>query len=198
GEFDVGVSGVEDRPAGRTTHAATIPYYEFHEVLTVRAEDRDKFRTMADLRGQRVGTLGGTMAYDFLLTQPVQTVTYDDDVHPYSDLRQGRLDAVLLDNIIAARRMPSIPGLFIERQPVATGHYIVVLARSNTGLRDHINNVLKARMRDGTLERIYRKWNIWDAYQAPFFRATLSGGQAPAAVRTAEGGRSALVLAYIP
>ena len=53
-------------------------------------------------------------------------------------------------------------------------------------------------MRDGTLERIYRKWNIWDAYQAPFFRATLSGGQAPAAVRTAEGGRSPLVLAYIP
>ena len=56
GDFDVGMSGVEDTPARRATHAATIPYYEFHEVLTVRAEDRDKFRTMADLRGQRVGT----------------------------------------------------------------------------------------------------------------------------------------------
>ena len=128
----------------------------------------------------------------------MQTVTYDDDVHPYSDLRQGRLDAVLLDNIIAARRMPSIPGLFIEPQPVATGHYIVVLARSNTRLRDRINDVLKARMRDGTLERIYRKWNIWDAYQPAFFRTTLSAGQPPAAVRTAEAGRAPLVLAYIP
>src|SRR5262249_21743988 len=155
----------EDIPARRAMHAATIPYYEFHEVLAVRAEDRNRFRTIADLRGHRVGTLGGTMAYDYLLRQPVQTVTYDDDVHPYSDLRQGRLDAVLLDNIIAARRMSSIPGLFIEPQPVATGHYIVVLARSNAALRDRINAVLRARMRDGTLERIYRKWNIWDGYQ---------------------------------
>ncbi|HYS52556.1 MAG TPA: ABC transporter substrate-binding protein/permease [Thermoanaerobaculia bacterium] len=195
GDFEVGMSGVEDIPARRATHAATVPYYEFHEVLTVRAEDRNKYRTMSDLRGHRVGTLGGTMAYDFLLTQPVQTVTYDDDVHPYSDLRQGRLDAVLLDNIIAARRMPSIPGLFIEPQPVATGHYIVVLARANTAMRDRINDVLEARMRDGTLERIYRKWGIWDSYQPAFFQRVL-GGAPPAALRAGAG--APLVLSYIP
>jgi len=197
GDFDVGMSGVEDIPARRATHSATIPYYEFHEVLTVRAGDRDKFRTMTDLRGHRVGTLGGTMAYDFLLTQPVQAVTYDDDVHPYSDLRQGRLDAVLLDNIIAARRMPSIPGLFVEPQPVATGHYIAVLARSNSALRDRINDVLKARMRDGTLERIYRKWNIWDGYQPAFFQATLSGAPPTSAAAAGVSG-APLVLSYIP
>src|SRR6058998_2562097 len=39
GDFDVGMSGVEDTPARRAAHAVSIPYYEFHEVLTVRAED---------------------------------------------------------------------------------------------------------------------------------------------------------------
>ena len=128
-------------------------------------------------------------------------VTYDDDVHPYSDLRQGRVDAVLLDNIIAARRLRTISGLFMQPQPVATGHYVAVLARSNTALRDGIDGVLKARMRDGTLERIYRKWGIWDSYQPQFFVSVLSGGQPPTAVRTAEGGRppqSSTVLAYLP
>jgi polar amino acid transport system substrate-binding protein len=198
GDFDLGMSGVEDTPARRAAHAATIPYYEFHEVLTVRLEDRSRYRTMSDLRGHRVGTLGGTIAYEYLKNQPVTLITYDDDVHPYSDLRQGRLDAVLLDNIIAARRIHSISGLFVEPEPVAKGHYIVVLAHSNTALRDRVNEVLKARMRDGTLERIYRKWGIWDGYQPVFFQATLSGGQPPTAVRTAEGGRPPLVLAYMP
>ncbi|MDQ6802939.1 MAG: ABC transporter substrate-binding protein/permease [Acidobacteriota bacterium] len=198
GDFDLGMSGVEDIPARRAAHAATIPYYEFHEVLTVRAEDRMRFRTMAELRGHRVGTLSGTMAYDFLKSQPVMVVSYDDDVHPYSDLRQGRVDAVLLDNIIAARRVRSISGLFTQPQPVATGHYIAVLARTNTVLRDRVNDVLKARMRDGTLERIYRNWGIWDAYQPAFFQSALNAAPAVRPLRVTETGGVPLILRYIP
>ena len=59
GDFDIGMSGVEDTPARRRMLAATIPYFEFHEVLTMRAEDRGKFSSLAALRGRRVGTLGG-------------------------------------------------------------------------------------------------------------------------------------------
>ena len=76
GDFDLGMSGVEDTPARRATHAVSIPYYEFHEVLTVRGEDRDRYRTIGDLRGHRVGTLVGTMAYDFLKDQPLTLITY--------------------------------------------------------------------------------------------------------------------------
>ena len=47
--------------------APTIPYYEFREVLSVRDADATRFRTLADLRGRRVGTLGGTIAYEILL-----------------------------------------------------------------------------------------------------------------------------------
>jgi len=40
GDFEIGMSGVEDTPARRRMFAATIPYFEFHEVLTVRIEDQ--------------------------------------------------------------------------------------------------------------------------------------------------------------
>jgi polar amino acid transport system substrate-binding protein len=207
GDFEIGMSGVEDTPARRRMLAATIPYFEFHEVLTMRMEDRGKFSTLAELRGRRVGTLGGTIAYERLLaaekTDGIFVVSYDDDVHPYADLRAGRLDAVLLDNIIAARSMRRIPGLYTESQPVATGHYIGVLATGNTALRDRINEILRARMRDGTLERIYRKWNIWDSYQPAFFAGVL-GAQAPAkkagegAIAVAGQDRLEVVLRYVP
>src|SRR4029453_2309276 len=67
GDFDIGLSGIEDTPARRAALAVTVPYYEFREVLTVRDSDRGQFRTLADLRGRRVATLAGTMAYDLLL-----------------------------------------------------------------------------------------------------------------------------------
>jgi polar amino acid transport system substrate-binding protein len=204
GDFEIGMSGVEDTPARRRMLAATIPYFEFHEVLTMRAEDRGKFSTLAALRGRRVGTLGGTIAYERLLaaekSDGVIVVSYDDDVHPYADLRAGRLDAVLLDNIIAVRSMRRVPGLWTESQPVATGHYIGVLATGNTKLRDQIDEVLHARMRDGTLERIYRKWGIWDSYQPAFFASALSADAG--AKKTSEGSGPIknldVVLRYIP
>src|SRR6476659_10449862 len=63
GDFEIGMSGVEDTPARRRMLAATIPYFEVNDVLTMSAEDRGKFSNFAALRGRRVGTLGGTIAY---------------------------------------------------------------------------------------------------------------------------------------
>ena len=67
GDADIGLSGIEDTPARRATLAVTVPYYEFREVLTVRTGDAGRLRTLADLAGRRVGTLGGTIAYEILL-----------------------------------------------------------------------------------------------------------------------------------
>lgn len=207
GDFDLGLSGVEDTPARRAALATSIPYYLFTETLTVREADRGKFDDLEDLRGRRVGTLGGTIAYEILLeaekSHGITAVSYDDDVHPYEDVANGRLDAVLLDNIIAARAMRRTPGLFTHfDKPLARGHYVIVAARENTKLRDQVDEVLRARMRDGTLERIYRKWGIWDEFQQPFFAAVLQAGSAtpsehhPAPAYTPKSGSP--LLRYLP
>ena len=67
GDFDIGLSGIEDSPARQSRLAVTIPYYQFREVLTVRDGDAATFRTLSDLRGRRVATLGATLAYDLLV-----------------------------------------------------------------------------------------------------------------------------------
>jgi len=206
GDFDIGMSGVEDTPARRAALAATIPYYEFTETITVRERDRERFKSLEDLRGRRVGTLGGTVAYEQLLeaqkTLGIVAVSYDDDVHPYEDVVAGRLDAVLLDNIIAARAMRRTPGLYTHYdRPVATGHYVAVLAPGNAALRDRVNEILKARMRDGTLERIYRKWEIWDQFQPKFFARVLASDVSaqPRNRATAQPpSRMQAVLRYLP
>ena len=184
-DFEIGLSGVEDTPARRAEHAVTIPYFEFREVLAVRSGDLARFRTLGDLKGRRVGTLAGTIAYETLLahreSDGLQVVSYDDDVHPYTDLAEGRLDAVLLDNIIAARSLKRVPGLAVEPEGVSTGRYVGVLARRNAALRDRIDAILRQAMRDGTLEGIYRRWNIWDDSEKAFLEKEGSSVPAPPA-----------------
>ena len=206
GDFDIGMSGVEDTPARRAMLAVTIPYFEFREVLTVRERDRARFRDLADLRGRRVGTLGATIAYDTLLAARgrfgILPISYDDDVHPYTDLAEGRLDAVLLDHVIAARSLKRVAGLAIQPSTVATGHYVGVLARGKEALRERVDEILKARMRDGTLERIYRRWGIWDDGQADFFARALStaGPEPPVSRASVPASASAwtVALRYVP
>jgi len=180
GDFDIGMSGVEDTPGRRARFATTIPYFEFREVLTVRAADADRLRSLGDLEARRVGTLGSTIAYNLLRDAATRyglvSVSYDDDVHPYTDLANGRLDGVVLDHVIAARAMRRVSGLVTHPEAIATGRYIGVLAPGNEALRDRINDVLLARMRDGTLERIFRDWDVWDADQARFQRRVLAAG----------------------
>jgi len=199
GDFDLGMSGLEDRPELRAQHAVSIPYYEFREVLAVRPADRDRFKTLADLAGHRVGTLGSTQAYQILLDESAKSrlvpISYDDDVHPYADLVAGRLDAVLLDNIIAERSLRRAGGFVIQDKPVAIGHYVAVFARRQTALRDSANAILLARMRDGSLEKSFRAWNVWDDTQAAYFARTSSDSSAVVAQKVT-GSQSIAV--YLP
>jgi polar amino acid transport system substrate-binding protein len=184
GDFDIGLSGIEDTPARQARLAVTIPYYEFRELLTIRRADAGRFTSLADLRGRRVATLGATLAYDMLLAAQsehgVVPVTYEDDVHPYSDLALGRVDAVLLDQVLADRGVKRNPTLTNTEHEVGIGHYVGVLAPGNARLRDRINEILRAAMRDGRLESIFRRWGMWNDDQ-PRLYMRLIGEQSPPA-----------------
>ena len=173
GDFDIGLSGLEDTPARRARLAVTIPYYEFREILTVREADAARFRTLADLAGRRVATLGATLAYDLLVEAQAEhgivPVTYEDDVHPYSDLSLGRVDAVLLDEVLAERGVRRNPGLFNQSTDVGAGSYVGILAPENAALRDRMNEILREARRDGRLEAIFRRWNMWNDDQARLY-----------------------------
>src|SRR5439155_9056131 len=87
----------------------------------------------------------------------------------------GRVDAVLLDNVLADRRRRFISGFTIQPESVAIGHYVGVLSAANAGVRDACNDILLASMRDGTLERIFRKWNVWNEDQPRLYARLLAG-----------------------
>ncbi len=198
GDFDVGMSGLEDSNELRARFAVSMPYFEFRTVLAVRPADTARYRTLKDLAGRRVGTLGTTQAYRILLESAarggVVPVSYDDDVHPYEDLVAGRLDAVLLDHVIAERSLRRTGGFVIQPVPVAVGHYVAVLARRDSLLRDSVDAILRARMRDGSIERTLRTWSVWDTAQARYAAAVVGASSR----RVVPVSNAADIRSYVP
>ena len=99
-------------------------------------------------------------------------------MHPYRDLVIGRVDAVLLDNVLAERAMRRA-----GRAVTAAGRRgdrattSACWRPANAALRDRVDAILRAAMRDGTLERIFRKWHVWNDDQPALFARVLGAAR---------------------
>ena len=179
GDFDIGLSGIEDNAGRRARLSVTVPYYEFREVLTVRSADAARYRSLADLRGRRVATLGATGAQEILerarQEHGIEPVVYEDDVHPYTDLGVGRVDAVLLDAVLAERGVRRNPALTNQPADMGAGHYVGILASRDTALRDRVDALLRDAMRDGRLQAIFTRWGMWNEDQPRLYARVLAG-----------------------
>ena len=107
-------------------------------------------------------------------------MSYDDDVHPYSDLVLGRVDAVLLDNVLAERRRRFMPGFHDPASRQSRSATTSASSRHRTPpCATRCNEILRGAMRDGSLERIFRKWNVWNDDQPPLHARLLAGDTCP-------------------
>jgi len=164
GDFDMIMNGLEVTPARRSRVAFTRPYYAFSETLVVRRNE-SAVHDLDDLRGRRVGTLNGSLAYDLLRRRPeIETVLYEGVEEPYIDLEQGRVDAVLLDNIIADRYGLVRPDLRAAAT-VGGGVYAIAVRPGEPALLQAIDGALAGMIADGELRAILERWHLWDARQ---------------------------------
>jgi polar amino acid transport system substrate-binding protein len=75
-----------------------------------------------------------------------------------------------------------VPGYTVLPDSVAVSHYVGVMAPRHAAERDAVNEVLESAMRDGTLERIFRKWNVWNDDQPALYEQILAGTPVPPVV----------------
>jgi polar amino acid transport system substrate-binding protein len=62
---------------------------------------------------------------------------------------------------------------------VGVGHYVGILAPERAALRDQMNEILRQAMRDGRLEAIFRKWNMWNEDQTALYARLVTDNQTP-------------------
>lgn len=164
GDFDIALNGIEVTQARLARVDFTRPYYVFGARLMVRRDDPRSATTTAALTGRRVGTLANSFAFD-LLRDVAEPVVYEGVLEPYRDLRSGRLDAVLLDDVIASRYGEPDPALRVVGD-LAEGHYAIAVRPADEDLRAALDESLGRLVADGELRRILARHGLENARQA--------------------------------
>jgi polar amino acid transport system substrate-binding protein len=164
GDVDVALNGLEDTPERRARLRLSRPYFVYREILAVPRGS--PHRTLDDLRGKRVATINQTYAYEILRDRPVETALYEGQQEPYFDLQEGRVDAVLLDHVIADRYGCPLAGIECLPGEVARGTYVVGMRRADEALARAVDDALGAMFSEGELRRILERWNLWDEAQS--------------------------------
>jgi polar amino acid transport system substrate-binding protein len=187
GEFDVIVNGLEPTEDRARAILFSKPYYIFQLQLTVR-KNETRIGKLEDCKNRVVGTLGNTAASRVMAKEGIPFKGYADPVGAYRDLELGRVDAVLMDVPMEMFYARDNPRLKAAGEPVHPGAYVVGLRKGDEALKAEVDAAIDRIMRDGSLERILRKWKLWDEAQAKL--------EASAKTDAAEGEKKPEEVAY--
>jgi polar amino acid transport system substrate-binding protein len=164
GTFDVIMNGLEVTESRIGRVLFTQPYYVFAERLMARRDDATVTTDLISLKGRKVGTLSNSLAFEMLRREPVETVAYEGTEEPYADLVNARTDAVLLDDIIAARYGMPKKELRVVGD-LRDGYYAIALRPADADLKEALDGAFAKIAASGELQKILEKNRLWNGRQ---------------------------------
>jgi len=165
GNFDIILNGLEITPANRQRVAMSNPYYVYAQQIVTR-KDTPGLERLEDLKGKRAGALSYSVAQRLLQQAGgVDTRIYPGNVEALRDLKAERIDAVLMDLPIATYYAKPDPAVKLTGPSFAPGYYGIGVRKQDASLLAAINQAISELALDQTLERIYRKYGVWDERQ---------------------------------
>jgi polar amino acid transport system substrate-binding protein len=163
GDVDVIWSGLSIVPERQQQMIFSKPYLESRQALVVAKGS--KVRGKADLAGKKVGHQFGSSSERALRADPktVNTLTeisaYPNNQRALDDLAAGRVDAVVMDEVAARYIISRKQGVFvILADDFGTEQYGIGFRKGDIAFRDAVDKVLDEMKKDGTVDRVARKW----------------------------------------
>ena len=140
----------------------TKPYLKNSQVVAVLADS--ELAKLDDLEGKVIGLQSLSSASDALNANPiaskVKTITeFSDNVLALNDLKTGRLDAVVIDEVVINYYMTQQPNTFkVLDESLAPEEYGVGVRKDDQELLDKLQKALDEMNEDGTAAEISQKW----------------------------------------
>ena len=141
------------------------PYMDNRQIIFVK-KGATGITDEQSLAGKTVGTQSASTAEeyidgsDFFKNKVKEVKKYSDFVSAFMDLENGRVDAVIGDEIVGRYYMSKHPDT-IDAVDVAVGpvsQFGIAFAKDNQKLRDDVQKVLDEMVKDGTVAKISEKW----------------------------------------
>jgi polar amino acid transport system substrate-binding protein len=158
GQFDVAAAASTITPGREKTVDFTDPYYEAQQALLV--EEGSDIQSVDDLSGAIVGAQDGTTGETYANdeTDASEVRGFPEGPNAISALVTGQVEAVIIDQPIAADAVEKQGGLEIAEEITTNELYGFPVAPENDALREAMNEALATLKEDGTIDELYDKY----------------------------------------
>lgn len=161
GQVDIAMAAISVTPERQQIVSFTNLYYVGQDAALVRSNFQGAIRSATDLAGKRVAVQRGTTyqqwaqenAVDKGVISQEQLVTYQDANAMVRDLRNGKVDVVLMGLLPAQEQDSRFPDLKIAGENF-NKQRMAIAARQGSTLIDQLNIALLATQKDGTFARL--------------------------------------------
>lgn len=140
----------------------TKPYLENAQVVITLKDS--EIKALSDLAGKEVGIQSLSSALDALNANPVKdevkkVIEFPDNVLALTDLKIGRVDAVVIDKVVAEYYMTKETDTFVlVEESLAPELYGVGVKKGNEALLEKLQAALDTMNEDGKAAEISTKW----------------------------------------
>ncbi len=159
GKIDIAIAGMTISEEKGKSVLFSKPYFQATQKLIV--PEGSSITQEADLKeGMKVGVQLGTTG-DIYVTDNLEQVEpqrYNKALDAIVDLKNGRLNAVMVDAAPSQYFADSIGGLVVLKENLSDEQYGIAVKLGNEALMDKLNAGLDAVMADGTYDTIYEKY----------------------------------------
>lgn len=142
--------------------AFTTPYLENRQIIIVTA--KSAIKTKADLTGKTVGVQEGSSAVEAIEKDPAAKKLkalrkFGDNVAALMDLSNGRLDALVVDEVVGRYYTAKKPGEYVVlEEHFGTEEYGVGVRKDDAALLGKLQKAMDEMKKDGTAARISTQW----------------------------------------
>ncbi|WP_367394636.1 amino acid ABC transporter substrate-binding protein [Cupriavidus sp. Agwp_2] len=141
----------------------TAPYMTNHQIVIVGTNSPVKAK--ADLAGRIVGAQDGSSAVDAIKKESQiaaslkELKTFGDNVTALMDLSAGRLDAIVVDEVVGRYLISKRAGEYrVLEENFGTEDYGVGVRKDDADLLGKLDKTLASMKQDGTAARIATQW----------------------------------------
>ncbi|QKW09131.1 ABC transporter substrate-binding protein [Streptomyces sp. NA04227] len=148
-----------------------VDYFTAGVSLYTNKGETQGITTWADLCGKKVVVQRGTVSHDLAKAEAkkcpggkkLSIEAFDNDQQAQTRLRSGGADAGSSDFPVAAYAVKTSGGgkdFELVGEQVEAAPYGIAVAKTNTELRDALVAALNAIIKDGTYDKIVKKWGV--------------------------------------
>jgi polar amino acid transport system substrate-binding protein len=163
-KFDCIISSMSMTAKRLEEFTFTKPYIATSQMIIVNP-NVNSITKPEDLAGKKVGCQVSTTAHEAAIkiqakgTKFAELKIYDQVIQPFADMKAGRLDAIIVDEVVGLYYIGLDKANFKSASAKLTNEPIgVCLKKGNTVLADKIQKAIDAMVADGTMKQISLQW----------------------------------------